>query len=109
MVGYDLEARSLSELKQLQKDIARAISTYQDRQRAEARAKEEAIAREMSYSLAELAELAGSEGKPGRVPAAPKCRPPENVAVTWSGRGRKLLRFVDALEAGKTAEDLAIG
>ena len=38
----------------MQKDIAKAISTFEDRQKAEARTKVEAMAREMGYSLAEL-------------------------------------------------------
>ena len=54
MADYDLEALSLGELKKMQKDVAKAISTYQDRQKAEARAKVEALARELGYSLAEL-------------------------------------------------------
>ncbi len=45
MADYDLEALSLSELKKMQKDIAKAIATFEDRQKAEARAKVEALAR----------------------------------------------------------------
>ncbi len=60
MADYDLEALSLSELTKMQKDIAKAISTYQDRQKAEARTKVEALARELGYSLA---ELVGTETK----------------------------------------------
>ena len=105
MADYDLEALSLGELKKMQKDVAKAISTYEDRQRAEARAKVEALARDLGYSLA---ELVGTETKPSRAPAAAKYRHPENPALTWSGRGRKPLWFVEALAAGKTATDLAI-
>ena len=106
MADYDLEALSLSELKKIQKDIAKAISTYQDRQKAEARAKVEALARELGYSLA---ELVGTETKIARVPAPAKYRHPENPALTWSGRGRKPQWFVEALSASKTAKDMAIG
>ena len=88
------------------KDIAKSISTYEDRQKAEARAKVEAISRELGYSLAELVD---GDAKPKRAPVAPKYRHPENPALTWSGRGRKPQWFVDALGAGKTAEDMAIG
>ena len=102
---YDLEALSLTELK-LQKDVAKAISTYQDRKRAEARARVKAIAKEMGYSLA---ELDGSMVKPSRATAAPKYRNPENPSLTWSGRGSKSQWFVEALNKGKAPEDLAIG
>lgn len=106
MVDYKLETLSLNDLRQLQKDIAKAISTVEQRQKAEARDKVEALAAKLGYSLAELAD---SAHKPKRAPAAPKYRHPENPALTWSGRGRKPQWFVDALEAGKTAGDLAIG
>ncbi|ETA53193.2 trans-acting regulatory protein hvrA [Rhodobacteraceae bacterium PD-2] len=105
MADYDLEALSLSELKKMQKDVAKAISTYQDRQKAEARAKVEAVARDLGYSLA---ELVGTETKSSRAPTAAKYRHPENPALTWSGRGRKPQWFVEALEAGTTTEELAI-
>ena len=105
MADYDLEALSLSELKKMQKDVAKAISTYEDRQKAEARAKVEALARELGYSLAKLVV---TETKSYRAPAAAKYRHPENPGHTWSGRGRRPQWFGEALEAGKTASDLAL-
>ena len=105
MPDFDLEALSLSELKKMQKDIAKAISTFEDRQKAEARAKVEAFARDVGYSLA---ELVGTETKTARAPAVDKYRHPQNPALTWSGRGRKPQWFVDALTGGITAADLAI-
>jgi DNA-binding protein H-NS len=105
MADFDLEALSLSELKKMQKDVAKAIATFEDRQKAEARAKVEAVARELGYSLA---ELVGTETKYARAPAAAKYRHPENPALTWSGRGRKPQWLLEALAAGKTACDLAI-
>lgn len=103
MADFDLEALSLKELRKLHKDIAKSISTYEDRQKAEARAKVEAFAKELGHSLA---ELIGTETKTARAPA--KYQHPENPALTWSGRGRKPQWFLAALEAGKTAGDLEI-
>ena len=105
MADFDLEALSLTELKKMQKDIAKAISTFEDRQKAEARAKVEAFARDLGYSLA---ELVGTETKIARAPAPAKYRHPENPALTWSGRGRRPQWFVDALTGGTTAGDLEI-
>ena len=105
MADYDLEALSLSELKKMQKDVAKAITTFEDRQKAEARAKVEAFARDLGYSLA---ELVSTETKTARAPAPPKYRHPKNSGLTWSGRGRKPQWFVDVLAAGKTADDMAI-
>jgi len=105
MADFDLEALSLSKLKKMQKDIAKAISTYQDRQKAEARTKVEAFARDLAYSLA---ELVGNETKTARAPAPAKYRHPENPALTWSGRGRRPQWFMEALETGNMAEDMAV-
>ncbi|MET4103353.1 hypothetical protein ABIE58_002794 [Roseovarius sp. MBR-78] len=69
MADYDLEALLLPELKRMQKDIAKAISTNQYRQKVEVRTKVEAVARKMFYSLA---ELVGTETKSSRAPAAAK-------------------------------------
>ena len=105
MAGFDVETLSLKELKNLQKDLAKAISTFEDRQKSDARSKLEIIAKEMGYSLA---DLISTEVKPSRAPAAAKYRHPENPSLTWSGRGRKPQWFVEALETGKTASDLAV-
>ena len=105
MADYDLEALSLNELKKMQKDVAKAIATFEDRQKAEARAKVEALARDLGYSLA---ELVGTETKTSRAPAAAKYRHSDNPTLTWSGRGRKPQWFVEALEAGSTASELTL-
>ena len=89
---------SLRELRQLQKDLAKAISTYEDRHKAEARTKLDAIAKEMGYSLA---DLIGVEVKTTHAPAVAKYRHPENAALTWSGRGRKPQWFAGHVNAGK--------
>ena len=79
MAEFDVETLSLKELKSLQKDLARAISTFEDRQKSDARSKLEIIAKEMGYSLA---DLIGTEVKPSRAPAAAKYRHPENAVVS---------------------------
>lgn len=86
-------------------DLAKAISTYEDRHKAEARAKLEAIAKKMGYSFADLISI---EVKITRAPAVAKYCHPENAALTWSGRGRKPQWFADALAAGKSAAELEI-
>jgi DNA-binding protein H-NS len=104
MAEFDVETLSLKELKSLQKDLAKAISTFEDRQKSNARSKLEIIAKEMGYSFA---DLIGTEVKSALALAAAKYRHPENAALIWSGRGRKPLWFVAALEAGKSPEDMA--
>jgi DNA-binding protein H-NS len=105
MADFNFEALSRKELRQLHKDLAKAISAYEDRHKAEARAKLEVIAKEMGYSFA---ELIGVEAKTTHAPTVEKYRHPENAAVTWSGRRWKPQWFVEALEAGKAPGELAI-
>ena len=75
MADFNVETLSLKELKSLQKDLAKAISTFEDRQKSDARSKLEIIAKEMGYSLA---DLIGTEVEPSRAPAAAKSRHPDN-------------------------------
>ena len=50
--AFDLDVLSLSELKKIQNDVAKAIATFEDRHKVEARANVEASARDLGYSLA---------------------------------------------------------
>lgn len=105
MSKLDISGMSIDELKQLQKELFKAFSFHQDRQKAEARAKAEAVAREYGFSLSDLL-LAKSKSR--RSPVCPKYQHPEDPLRTWSGRGRKPQWFHEALASGKTPEDLAI-
>lgn len=96
---------SLKELKDLHSQIAKAISTFEDRKRKEAIAELEEIARSKGFSLADLTGVAVPRK---RSPAVAKYVNPADSSDTWSGRGRKPRWFNDALAAGKTPEDLAI-
>ena len=101
----DLNTFSLAELKKLQKDVAKAIDDFKEREKKAALAAVEAAAKEHGYSLAQL--LDEKAAKP-RKRVAPKYANPENPSETWTGRGRKPRWVVAALDAGKTLEDLKI-
>ena len=105
MANIDLDGLSLKELKALQKSVEKAISSFEDRKKSEARAKLEEMAKELGYSFA---DLAGGAAKPKRAIDA-KYRHPENASLTWTGRGRKPKWFSEWLGAGKSADDLKIG
>ena len=106
MAEIDLSSMSLKELKALSKRVEKAIDSYEERQRAEALAKLEATAKEMGYSLS---DLAGTPAKSGRkTVSAPKYRDPSDPSRTWTGRGRQPDWFKSALKAGKAPEDLQI-
>lgn len=105
MSDIDLSDLSLSELKKLEKDIAKAIATFEERQKAEARAEAEAVAKKFGFALVDLVDASTPKKK---VPPEAKYRHPENPALTWSGRGRKPGWISEGLAAGKTLADFAI-
>ena len=102
----NLQSLSLKELKDLQSQVAKAISSFEDRKKKEALSALEEQAKAMGFSLAELTGAAVKTRK--RSPAVPKYRNPADASDTWSGRGRKPRWFAAALKAGKKPDDLAI-
>lgn len=105
MPDIHLEHLTLDDLKKLQKDVAKAIATFEARKRKEARAKVEAVAQELGYSLEELTD--GKVRKAKSVVAA-KYRHPEDLSLTWSGRGRQPAWFKAALANGSSLEELEV-
>ncbi len=105
-MNIDLHTLSLKELKGLQSSVAKAIAGFEDRKKSEARAELEARARELGFSLSDLATANSASNK--RTSAAPKYANPANPADTWTGRGRKPRWFSEALAGGRNPEDLAI-
>lgn len=105
MADFNLDNLSLKELQQLQKRLEKAISTFEERHKAEAIAKLDALAKELGFSFS---ELTGLGKKATRAPAEAKYRHPENAETTWSGRGRKPHWIVDHINAGNQLESLAI-
>lgn len=101
----DLSTMSLDELKKLQKDVTKAIETFEDRARKTALAEAEAVARQHGFTID---QLVGKTQKATRAPVLPKYANPKDPAQTWTGRGRKPHWVIDALDSGKTLEDLSI-
>lgn len=101
----DLNSLSLKELKDLQSQVAKAISGFEDRRKREALAELEEKAKALGFSLA---ELTGASAGRKRSPSVPKYANPADASDTWSGRGRKPRWFSEALAKGKKPEDLAI-
>ena len=104
-MAIDLNDLSLKELRDLQSQVAKAISNFEDRRKKQALAELEEKAREMGFSLA---ELTGSTPVRKRTPAVAKYANPSDQSDTWSGRGRKPRWFTAALAKGKKPEDMAI-
>lgn len=101
----DLETLSLAELKKLQKDVAKAIDSFEERELKAAAAEAEALLRERGFSLAQILQMGVTKPK---AKVAPKYANPADPTQTWTGRGRKPLWVNDALASGKSLDDLAI-
>lgn len=104
MPDFNLGAMSLADLRDLQKAVGKTISTFEARQKAEAREKFEMLAKDLDFTLAELAEL--EEPKRKRAPSTKIYRHPENPSITWSGLGRKPGWFAAHVDAGKDPDEL---
>lgn len=104
-LNIDLNSLSLNELKDLQSQVAKAISGYEERRKREALAELEEKAKSMGFSLAELMRITGTRK---RTPSTAKYANPANKADTWSGRGRKPRWFSEALAKGTKPEDMAL-
>ncbi len=104
-MNVDLKSLSLKDLKDLQSQVARAISSFEERKKKEVLAELEEKARTMGYSLA---ELTGAPKTRKRTASAPKYANPADKSETWTGRGRKPRWFADALAKGKKPESMAI-
>ncbi|XDA97834.1 H-NS histone family protein [Sulfitobacter sp. LCG007] len=105
MATVNLDKLTLDELKDLQKDVKKAIDGYETRKRQEALAALDAKAKELGFSLS---ELTGAPKKGAKAVHAPKYRHPENPEMTWSGRGRQPGWIKEAVSAGEPLDQFLI-
>jgi DNA-binding protein H-NS len=97
---------SLKELKDMQSQIAKAISSFEDRRKRQALAELEDIVRAKGFSS--LAELTGAPTPRKTTASVAKYANPANRSDTWSGRGRKPRWFIEAMAAGRKPEELSV-
>jgi DNA-binding protein H-NS len=101
----ELESLGLGELEALAKEIEKAIKRRQAENLVKAREAAEAAARQHGFSLE---EVVGSRSSLRSAPSsAARFRNPDNVAQTWTGRGRQPQWFKNALMSGRTPDELA--
>ena len=104
-MSVDLNSMSREELAELNRAIDKRMVELDQERRRQALDEMSAIAKKHGLSLNDVMP-AGKGAK--RRAAAPKYRHPENPEVTWSGRGRRPSWVNEALEEGRSLEDLAI-
>ena len=105
-MSIDLENLDIKELKKLRHDIEKAIDTYEQRQRAEARKELEEHAKALGFKLEEL--ISDKSIKKIKKPVPAKYQHPENPSITWPGRGRKPKFVLEHLDNGGSLDDLLI-
>jgi DNA-binding protein H-NS len=113
-MAFNLKAMTRKELVKLKKDVIKALTIAEERERRDALKAAEKAAAEFGYSLNELSGSAkpkaakkGPKGKP-KTKAKAKYRNPADTSQTWSGRGRKPLWINAALTNGADITDLEI-
>lgn len=104
-MSVNLDELSLKDLKDLQRQVTRAIDDFQDRRKREAIAVLEEKAQTLGFTLNELAAAAPVRK---RMPARAKYANPTNADERWTGRGRKPRWVEAALKSGKTLADLVL-
>lgn len=99
----NLDDMPLAELKALRKNVEKAISSFEARQKQAALTELEKKAADMGFSLGELM----GTGKVRKV-SPPKYRNPADASQTWTGRGRTPQWMKDLEAAGKSRDDALI-
>lgn len=105
MSTIDYDKFDRSDLLNIMKEIPLELKKRDKSMKKELREKMHKLAEEAGYSLDDI--IVGTKVKPTKK-AAPKYQNPEDDSVTWTGRGRKPLWIIAALESGLSLEDLAI-
>jgi len=104
----DLTTMTLAELKSLEKKVAKAIVKVEQQEKKKALSELEAKAKEMGFSLSELTGAGKGPRGGGKSKGAAKYANPSDPSQTWTGRGRRPAWVIEALNAGKSIDDLEI-
>ena len=100
-------AKARTEAEAQLAEIKKAEAEYEGRKLKELRSEVEAMVAKAGFKVADLFD-GRTVKKSAKAKQPPKYRHPENKTVTWSGRGRQPEWFKEAINSGKTREDLSI-
>lgn len=107
-MAIDLNGLNAAELEALAKEIETRKVEVEKEAKQSAYAEMLAIAEKHGVSFEEVVALHGGKGRKSGAKAPAKYANPADPSQTWSGRGRKPAWIHEALEAGKSIEDLEI-
>jgi DNA-binding protein H-NS len=104
MPSVNVDKMSLKELVDLETRVRRAIANAKERERSELKNKIASLAENAGFTVTEL--FGGGRGKGGKV--AVKYRNKDNLAETWTGRGRQPKWLAAKLSKGAKLSDFAL-
>ena len=107
-MSADIDDLDINQLKELAKKAEALIEQRQQQQIEEAYNQIVNIAQKIGMSLEELIEYGQHSTTTTKRTVAPRYRNPNDPTQTWTGRGKKPRWVIEALENGKTLEDLMI-
>lgn len=103
MSSINLGEMSLLQLKELEKELPKAIKRAEAQERSAAVQAVQKAAAEFGFSLDEL-----TSDKPRKKVRKAKYAHPENPEITWSGFGRQPAWYKELIEAGTKPSTLLI-
>lgn len=107
-MSIDTSGLSATELKELVTKIEKRIVEVEKETLQAALKEMRAVADKLGVAFEDVIALNGSRRKKAVTKSSPKYANPNDPAQTWTGRGRKPAWVKEALDAGKSIEDLAI-
>ena len=114
-MALDLKKMSRKELEKHLKEVKKALTNLQARERREARKAAENAAAKFGFTLNELTESAAKPAARGRKKAkapAKKSKPqfanPADASQTWTGKGRQPNWYREAVAKGASPDSMRI-
>jgi len=102
----DLAKKSFQELVSLRDAVNAEIKARESEEKAKAKKQIVELARAFNLSVEDVLSKGKSVGV--RKPVEAKYRHPQDVSLTWTGRGRKPSWVQEQLNQGRTLESLQI-
>ena len=114
-MATDLKSMTRKQLEKHLKDVKKALTNIQARERREAKKAAEKAAAEFGYTLSELTDAGPAKPKPRKKQtkaAGPKSKPkfanPDDKSQTWTGKGRQPNWYRAAIENGAKPESMSV-
>ena len=104
MPDVDLSSLSIDELKLLSVDIDKEIQKRQQQNKKNVLSEMKQLAASIGMTVEQILESASQTKAKG----TPKFKNPSDPTQTWTGRGKRPGWLNDALQAGKTLDELRI-